>query len=120
MFRFRSLQLGRGGHNSHPGNLWFRELLQNYRLAYKTVPKCEKKRLSANLCNYVRQCSGRFLLNIEGLWYEVGDDRAHTKCGQRLREGTAVVVRQTLQRTLNDNCVLEKIRANEEEENNAG
>ena len=29
-----------------------------------------------------------------GMWYEVGDEKAVSKCGQALREGTATTIRQ--------------------------
>jgi len=84
--------LGRGGlTNTNPGNIKFRKLVSKYRAHYCTAPKGDKGALARYLCNYVRAMNGRFLSKAsEGPgWYEVGDEKAVSKCGQALREGTA-------------------------------
>jgi hypothetical protein len=87
--------LGRGGlSNNHSGNLWFRNLVANYRGTYCTLAKGEKGQLARNICNYVRLSGGRFLerdddkcSNDNACWYECGNKRAQAKCSQALREG---------------------------------
>lgn len=84
--------LGRGGlTNTNPGNIKFRKLVSKYRVHYCTAPKGDKGALARYLCNYVRAMHGRFLAKApdDPSWYEVGDDKAVSKCGQALREGTA-------------------------------
>jgi hypothetical protein len=91
--------LGRGGMtNTHPGNIKFRELVAKYRMAYCTAPKGDKGALARYLCNYVRSTKGRFLTRLasNGNWYEVGDEKAVSKCGQALREGTAALIRKVI------------------------
>jgi hypothetical protein len=84
--------LGRGGlTNTNPGNIKFRKLVSKYRVHYCTAPKGDKGALARYLCNYVRAMNGRFLAKApdDPSWYEVGDEKAVSKCGQALREGTA-------------------------------
>lgn len=84
--------LGRGGlTNTNPGNIKFRKLVSKYRVHYCTAPKGDKGALARYLCNYVRAMHGRFLAKASDgpAWYEVGDEKAVSKCGQALREGTA-------------------------------
>ena len=52
--------------------------------------------LSKKLANFVRHKGGRFLqkCDSENVWYECGDERAHGKCAQALREGSAEVMRE--------------------------
>lgn len=105
--------LGRGGMtNHHIGNIHFRNLVSYYRRSYCTAPKGMKGQLAKNLCKYVRLCKGRFLQKLDNdksnfsqnncsnlnnsVWYECGDTRAHAKCGQALREGTAALIRQVM------------------------
>jgi hypothetical protein len=54
--------------------------------------------LARYLCNYVRSTHGRFLTReaSNGNWYEVGDEKAVSKCGQALREGTAALIRKVI------------------------
>jgi hypothetical protein len=90
--------------NSNPGNIRFRELVGKYRMAYCTAPKGDKGALARYLCNYVRSKNGRFLkrdeddpkLNRGDVYYEVGDEKAVGKCGQALREGTAILLRRNI------------------------
>jgi hypothetical protein len=97
--RDRDVLMGRGGlTNQNVGNIWFRDLISHYRLAYCTVAKGQKRQLAVNIRNFVRTCSGRFLESAKNdkKWYECGDDRAVLKIGQALREGTAVAIRKLL------------------------
>jgi hypothetical protein len=97
--RDRDVLMGRGRlTNQNVGNIWFRDLISHYRLAYCTVAKGQKRQLATNIRNFVRACSGRFLESdkYDKKWYECGDDRAVLKIGQALREGTTVAIRKLL------------------------
>ena len=74
----------------------FRTLVSEFRMHYCTAKKGDKGRLSKRLTNFVRFKKGRFLQkdDVDNLWYEVGDPRAHGKWAQALREGTADLMRQ--------------------------
>ena len=70
-------------------------------MAYCTAPKGDKGALSRYLCNFVRSNHGRFLRKEDGdgHWYEVGDEKAVSKCAQALREGTAALIRRAINDT---------------------
>jgi hypothetical protein len=74
----------------------FRTLVSEFRIHYCTAKKGDKGLLSKKMTNFVRFKKGRFLLRdeVDNLWYEVGDPRAHGKCAQALREGTTDLLRQ--------------------------
>jgi hypothetical protein len=95
--------LGRGGHvNVHRGNMWFRDVIQCYRMKYCVLIKGDKMQMARNLANWFYLSGARFLVQDDGdkCWYEVGDDRATRKCSQSLREGTCAVVRKTLEESM--------------------
>jgi hypothetical protein len=96
------VMLGRGSSiQRHAGNVFFRELISHYRVAYCTAPKGNKGQLARNICNYIRLSGGRFLeRDTDGRWYECGDERATAKCSQAMREGTAGMVRKMLQKNI--------------------
>ena len=73
----------------------FRILVSRFRVNYHAAKKGAKGQLSKRLTNFVRHRGGRFLQKDEedGMWYECGDQRAHGKCAQALREGAAEVMR---------------------------
>lgn len=91
--RDKDVLLGRGGlTNTHPGNVFFRDLITRHRINYNLAPKGDKGALSRFIANYIRAQGGRFLAkskSLDGAWVEVGDDQARKKCGQGLREGSA-------------------------------
>jgi len=113
----RDILLGRGGQiNRHQGNRTFRQVCDQYRMTYCTAKKGDKRRLAHQLALYfTKACGSRFLTKKSSLssskwnnhddeidqdddcWYEVSLEKAALKCGQTLREGTAEMVRQTLQ-----------------------
>jgi hypothetical protein len=120
--RDRDVLMGRGGlTNQNVGNIWFRDLISHYRMAYCTVAKGQKRQLAVNIRNFVRTCSGRFLESDKNdkKWYECGDDRAVLKVGQALREGTAVAIRKLLGKsdlTDGDDDDKDKGRADDEKD----
>lgn len=110
--------LGRGASsNRHMGNLFFRQLISYYRMAYHALPKGGKRQLSRNICNYVRMSGGRFLERRRHIqngshWYECGDGRALAKCAQALRETVRNRAGRRRTSTVND----EEIEEEDEEE----
>jgi hypothetical protein len=90
---------GRGGWtNTNPGNVFFRALVDEYRIEYATAGRGNKTGVSKKIVRLIRNNQGRFLKKDEDddLWFEVGDKKAIEKTGQTLREGMAKVVRESL------------------------
>jgi hypothetical protein len=90
---------GRGGWtNTNPGNIFFRALVDEYRMEYATAGRGNKTGVSVKIVRLIRNSQGRFLKKDEDddLWFEVGDQKAIEKTGQTLREGMAKVVRESL------------------------
>jgi len=84
---------GRGGRiNSHEGNIRFRDIVATLKPKYLNpfTKKVEKALIAAEVVAQIRSLSppGRFLkeTNKDGMWEEIGDDRARKKAGQALRE----------------------------------
>lgn len=80
---------GRGGAtNIHPGNRYFRALINEHRLTYLKAKKNDKPAISRAIVNKVRTRNGRFLKKCEdtGSWLEIGDDLAREKTSQALRQ----------------------------------
>lgn len=77
-----------GGTNSHPGNRFFRNLINHHRDRYLRAKKNDKPHISRSIVNIIRNKNGRFLKKEEedGLWYEIGDDLAREKTSQALRQ----------------------------------
>jgi len=81
---------GRGGTiNCHPGNVRFRNLVVQYKDAYKKAnTRFEKMTISDKIVNTIRTMNppGRFLAQIQGSWVEIGNEKARAKVSQALRE----------------------------------
>lgn len=83
---------GRGGRiNAHVGNVQFREIVAERKKDYlaKETKKLEKAHIAADIVYYVRRMDppGRFLKeDINGAWWDIGDQKAIKKVGQALRE----------------------------------
>jgi len=77
-----------GGTNSHPGNRFFRNLINHHRDRYLRAKKNDKPHISRSIVNIIRNKNGRFLKkeDDDGLWYEIGDDLAREKTSQALRQ----------------------------------
>jgi hypothetical protein len=104
--------LGRGGGtNNHSGNIKFRQLVNEHKLRYLFCPKMEKARVARDVVALWRALAppGRFLScrggekmkreprsvqDSENEWSEVGDQKAHEKTLQCLRERTPLVTRK--------------------------
>lgn len=78
-----------GGVNRHVGNIHFRQLVSKYEYDYRaTHRKADKTDISARIVSIIRNLDppGRFLKNDEGVWRDVGDEKARNKTSQALRE----------------------------------
>lgn len=106
---------GRGGRiNSHPGNVYFRTLVEQYKHKYcdPGTKNVDKARMASSIVYNVRNSSsssssdavvvgggggGRFLKEDQdsGYWVEIGDEKAIRKAAQALREMAPVLRHQT-------------------------
>jgi hypothetical protein len=83
---------GRGGRiNAHIGNVQFRDMVAARKKDYlaKSTKKLEKAHIAAEVVRIIRNMTppGRFLkADPDGLWYDIGDQKAIKKVGQALRE----------------------------------
>lgn len=84
---------GRGGRiNSHPGNVQFRQLVNQYKHVYlsKQTKKLEKVNVADKIVKTIRSMNppGRFLKEDTKtqMWMEIGDQKARKKAGQAMRE----------------------------------
>lgn len=77
-----------GGTNVHPGNRYFRDLINRNRRAYLKAKKNDKPAISRAIVKAVRERGGRFLKREEGSseWFEIGDNMAREKTSQALRQ----------------------------------
>jgi hypothetical protein len=76
--------------NTHPGNVWFRERVEERKAEYRASNNATKTRIAQEVVRQVRirQPPGRFLVRNpdSGLWNDVGAAEAHKKAKQALRE----------------------------------
>eukprot|EP00562_Extubocellulus_spinifer_P003670 CAMPEP_0178538230 /NCGR_PEP_ID=MMETSP0696-20121128/36998_1 /TAXON_ID=265572 /ORGANISM="Extubocellulus spinifer, Strain CCMP396" /LENGTH=726 /DNA_ID=CAMNT_0020170483 /DNA_START=286 /DNA_END=2466 /DNA_ORIENTATION=+ len=83
---------GRGGRiNAHPGNVQFRELINGMKAVYLSpkTKKLEKAHIANDVVRRIRHMDppGRFLKEEkDGMWWDIGDEKARKKVGQALRE----------------------------------
>jgi hypothetical protein len=95
---------GRGGNiNIHPGNIYFRKLVDSRKPAYVTARfKREKRTIAESILNDIKKKNGRFLTKNEaGEWLIFPDHKARDKTSQALRED-APKIRAKLQSTMDD------------------
>ena len=95
----RDVKFGRGGGtNRHPGNLYFRKLVEDAKPAYLLSKKATKGEISRSIVSAIRSQGGRWLKlnNHSGLWEDVGNEEAAKKVSQALREGLALKRREAL------------------------
>lgn len=84
---------GRGGRiNSHPGNMYFRDLVHKYKFRYlaNDTTKLDKRKIADMIVRTVRNLDppGRFLKEVPKTTYylDIGDEKARKKAGQAMRE----------------------------------
>lgn len=77
-----------GGTNMHPGNRYFRELVDEHRRTYLKSRKNDKPSISQAIVEAVRLKGGKFLKKCDetDLWFEIGNESAHEKTSQALRQ----------------------------------
>jgi len=89
---------GRGGAtNNHVGNTNYRKLVSHNKRLYITCPKRHKIIVSRSIVEAVRRQNppGRFLnKEADGLWYDIGHQKALEKTSQALREGAQEIRNQ--------------------------
>jgi hypothetical protein len=96
-FTKKDVLCGRGSvTNTHPGNVRYRNLIDQYRWHYATVKKARKIDVARIIVKKIREDHGRFLKKDGDRWYEVGDEAALAKSAQTLREGLAKIYREGL------------------------
>eukprot|EP00980_Cylindrotheca_fusiformis_P005720 scaffold1192_cov58-Cylindrotheca_fusiformis.AAC.14 len=85
--RATDVLLGRGrGFQDHPGNIRFRNALQEYRHAYDTAPKWQKRRIAVELRRMLAVDGVRFLEQVDGTkWVESDVKAVEAKIGQLFR-----------------------------------
>lgn len=82
---------GRGKRiNSHPGNVFFHQLVHDAKPEYQRTKKLHKKPVVEHIVSDIRTLDppGRFLKEDPhtGLWVEIGDEQALLKAAQALRD----------------------------------
>ncbi|GKY94913.1 hypothetical protein MPSEU_000456200 [Mayamaea pseudoterrestris] len=109
---------GRGGSiNGHPGNEFYRALVEKRRRVYLTARfKREKRLIASSIVSEIRGLnpSGRFLTRDtkSGRWRDIGDEKARDKTSQALREN-APTIRAEIETEINEHHA-EMQRAEEE------
>jgi hypothetical protein len=87
-----------GGTNNHAGNEAFRDLVTAQKVLYLHSSKRDKPYVSRGIVRAVRNQHppGRFIQKNEsnGLWYDIGDNKAREKTSQALREGAPEIRRE--------------------------
>lgn len=80
-----------GAINNHPGNMRFRQFIQQFKHQYMVESKQSKPYVAVRVIEAVKNSNppGRFLVKYPGGYLECSDDRAREKAKQALREGAA-------------------------------
>jgi hypothetical protein len=88
---------GRGAPtNWHPGNQYFRRLVDRYQPVYLACKRADKPEIAVQVVDKIRERGGRFLkrTKMPGVgpsghfcWQDIGEQRAYEKSCQALREG---------------------------------
>lgn len=100
---------GRGAPTSwHPGNQFFRLLIDKYQGPYLAAKRMDKPEIAMQLVALVRERGGRFLKRTKVVssarnsvsasrghfaWQDIGEQRAYEKACQALREGAPEIRR---------------------------
>ena len=81
-----------GGTNTQIGNRRFRSLVHEFQPTYLLCRRKEKPLIARTIVLIIRNRGGRFLKKdeVNGMLFEVGDDKAEAKTSQALREGLDV------------------------------
>ena len=97
---------GRGAPTSwHPGNQYFRSLVEHYQSAYLAARRADKPEIAMRVVHTIQESGGRFLKRTKNygagpsghfVWEDIGENRAYEKACQALREGAPEIRRQML------------------------
>jgi len=101
---------GRGGSiNAHPGNEYFRQLVEKRKRVYLTARfKREKRLIASSIVSEIASRNGRFLTKAAGgKWREISDDKARDKTSQALREN-APSIRAEIETEINEQRAAER------------
>jgi len=87
----RDVLFGRGtGINNHPGNVYFRNLVQRHQQVYASAPKVQKTKITMHITALIHSCGGRFLNHLRGGgWTILSLENVTDKVSQALREKTS-------------------------------
>ncbi|MFK7826435.1 MAG: hypothetical protein AB8G05_19975 [Oligoflexales bacterium] len=80
---------GRGGlSNNHPGNIFFRRVINDHKKEYlKLTARRDKAEMVNEILDFFKDERVRFMKrNSEGVWKELLRNRAYSKVSQALRE----------------------------------
>ena len=91
---------GRGnGVNAHPGNIYFRSIVDKVKKPYIATPKAEKPKFSTKILTEINNLNppGRFLKQdpTTKRWFVLGEKKTLIKIRQALREGAPKIQMET-------------------------
>ena len=96
--RYNDVLCGRGGAVlRHPGNQYYRRLVNLKKPLYLTCLTTEKIQISQSIVACIKEMNGRFLERDAikaGVWNDIGDKKATEKTSQALREGQSKLRKQ--------------------------
>ena len=82
---------------NHNGNLILRNVIAEYRTAYTSAPKREKRSVSWKVVMATKMLGGRFLKRLSnGWWIEVSDEIAQDKISMAYRTSRSPDVPQPM------------------------
>jgi hypothetical protein len=89
---------GRGGPlQRHPGNLYFRSLIDAQREIYDSAGRGMKSKISSKIIQRVKESSGRFLKQERnGVWTEVEDVVARLKASTAFRTWRSTIIGRSI------------------------
>ena len=111
LYFIADVMFGRGGECTyHPGNIAFRQLVEDHKVQYYTTPRSSKSQVVVEVVRKWRTQNnppGRFLTRstpsntgsgIPSLWHDVGDHRAQKKASHSLRDSVRCLSMEQKQR----------------------
>mmetsp|Transcript_3758 Transcript_3758/g.4336 ORF Transcript_3758/g.4336 Transcript_3758/m.4336 type:complete len:174 (+) Transcript_3758:40-561(+) len=112
--------------NAHPGNVYFRSIVNRLKLEYVMSEKVDKKVFASVIVESIKSQNppGRFLKQDKEtkLWYNLGGKTALKKTRQALREGAPIIkerVRKRLEQQKQLKLYLDHLLPEKEHQNKA-
>ncbi len=112
--------------NAHPGNVYFRSIVNRLKLEYVMSEKVDKKVFANVIVESIKSQNppGRFLKKDKEtkLWYDVGGKTALKKTRQALREGAPIIeerVRKRLEQQKQLKLYLDHLLPEKQQQNQA-